>query len=312
MIQAEQGSLLQSANNLLVKIRQSELEYFLEFFTRFGVQAALLAGFSISTYTNILAEHMDAARVTKMLYWITISMSMGFCIQIVISSMTISVYGGGLALRGPIGSLSKAVDGMKEEQTTILYFYVASVCCFALSTLSSFFLVMRTMPAILTTIIFSIQVCAWYYYCLRIYNRFKYDPIQMKFDTDKRKTETNETFLLIGGYLTREKIGNQNTSRQYVVMTKDDELLCYVTKADWENTLSSSDISVISKINLHDFRLAVKDITGGLYQFRLQANNSSIGDSWELSCDTEDEYKGWIKLLKVACTRKDNDWVDIS
>lgn len=56
MYQAQTIALQQTANQQLVDIRQSELDYFTGFFSNFGTQAALLGGFVLSSYTNINAS----------------------------------------------------------------------------------------------------------------------------------------------------------------------------------------------------------------------------------------------------------------
>ena len=102
--------------------------------------------------------------------------------------MFLTVYGPGLALRGPLGSMSRAVDGMKIEQSSMLNSYVWLIITFALSILASFWLVMKLEAAIVSSILFCIQAGGWYHYTLRIYNRFKFDAVDAgTFDDENEK-----------------------------------------------------------------------------------------------------------------------------
>ena len=102
--------------------------------------------------------------------------------------MFLTVYGPGLALRGPLGSMLKAVEGMKIEQDTMLKCYVCLIGSFALSILASFFLVMTPKAAYISTSFFALQAYGWYHYTLRIYNRFKFDAVQVgNFEDDDHK-----------------------------------------------------------------------------------------------------------------------------
>lgn len=93
--------------------------------------------------------------------------------------MFLTVYAPGLALRGPVGSMNRAVIGMKIEQDTMLQCYVCLIISFAFSIMSSFWLVMKTEAAWTSTVIFLLQSLGWYHYTLRIYNRFKFDAVEV-------------------------------------------------------------------------------------------------------------------------------------
>lgn len=53
MLKAQQSAVTQQANVNLVNIRQAEIQYFSQFFSSFGVQAALIAGFSINSVSQV-------------------------------------------------------------------------------------------------------------------------------------------------------------------------------------------------------------------------------------------------------------------
>ena len=59
MYSVQNQAFFQGANQQLVSIRDTELNYFTNFFSNFGTQAALIGGFVLSSYTNINALTSD-------------------------------------------------------------------------------------------------------------------------------------------------------------------------------------------------------------------------------------------------------------
>jgi hypothetical protein len=60
------------------------------------------------------------------------------------------------------------------EVQQVLTAYLLMVIFFALSTLSSFWIEMQIRGATICSLIFVFSSYFWWYYCLRIYNRFQY------------------------------------------------------------------------------------------------------------------------------------------
>lgn len=95
--------------------------------------------------------------------------------HVLLCSVFINVYGQGIALRGPIGSMVKAINGMIIEQKQTLTFFVWSIIFFTMQTCGMFFIVMETASAIACSLIILIGIGITYHYTLRIYNRFYWD-----------------------------------------------------------------------------------------------------------------------------------------
>jgi hypothetical protein len=141
MIKAGQNAVVQNTNSFLVQeIRALELNYYSSWYMAFGNQAILLAGFVLSSYSQVLAGDSGSKLGDRFgnLYWvrqhhrailfflkcfrymillkntIQITITITFCASIHCTLITIFsyVYGNGLALRGPEGSVVRAVDGM--------------------------------------------------------------------------------------------------------------------------------------------------------------------------------------------------------
>ncbi len=52
MLKAEQAAVVHQANVDIVTLRQAEINYFALFFTSFGTQAALIAGFIVNSVSQ--------------------------------------------------------------------------------------------------------------------------------------------------------------------------------------------------------------------------------------------------------------------
>jgi hypothetical protein len=152
---------------------------------------------------NSFAPSTDNREWERTFYWISAAAVMGFAIHMVafritfprsldlsypfhhpfnyqiITTMFLTVYAPSLALRGPLGSLTKAVEGLKLEQYTIIQCFVFLLVSFAVNILCSFWLVMRPAAAWASTTIFCVQAMGWYHHTMRIYNRFKFDAVDV-------------------------------------------------------------------------------------------------------------------------------------
>ena len=53
MYRAQQAALLQQTNQLMVNIRQAELNYYTSFYYTFGSQAAFIGGFAYTAFTQV-------------------------------------------------------------------------------------------------------------------------------------------------------------------------------------------------------------------------------------------------------------------
>ena len=71
MLKAQQLQLAQAANNDLVNIRTMEVDYFVNFFTNYGTQSALIAGFQLSSISQVPTENASNGQVYVYVYWIS-------------------------------------------------------------------------------------------------------------------------------------------------------------------------------------------------------------------------------------------------
>lgn len=183
MQRAQTHVLTQNTNQALLEIRQSQLNYYASFHITFGGQAALLGGFVYSGLTGVNIE--DAVDpIFHWTFWICSSICMSAALHCIFTTILLQVLGPGLALSGPIGSVTKATSGLGKETDQVMVAYFVMCISFALSTLSSFWVVMDYPGAISCTLIFFISFYFWGKYTLRIYNRFSFNKGILKTDID--------------------------------------------------------------------------------------------------------------------------------
>jgi hypothetical protein len=194
MNRAEQAALSQTTNLALVSIRQSEIQYFTDFFGNFGTQCffvtAILAGSVSQTPSFDCAS--GCSYFWQYVYNISVAVSMGFTVVALLNSVFISVYAQGLAIRGKEGSMITAIHGMIGEQEKIVYLFIFSVISFGISFIGMTFVVMDEPMAYICMVM--MLLCYFYTYrsTLRIYNRFKWDFNKSGWNFDDKLNEEKE------------------------------------------------------------------------------------------------------------------------
>jgi hypothetical protein len=163
-------------NNIgLINIRNAEVSYFSNVYSTFGLNAVMLAGFVLSSISQVPGMEASCSIFWKYMYWTTTAVCIVVALHIVLDSIFLVVYGQGMAMRGPVGSMVQAVQGFEAEQNQTVRSFVLTVVLFTISTAATYWIMMDSLPALLSCVITLIGVCFWYHYCLRIYNRFYWD-----------------------------------------------------------------------------------------------------------------------------------------
>lgn len=184
MNRANQAALYQNTNLGLLSIRQAELNYYVSLNIAFGTQAALIGGFTYGVFTqNVVNEDEPYADVFQDIYWVTSAGTIAAAVHVIVTTMCIQVYGPGLALHGPVGSMVRATEGMRIEQRQVIISFVIMMFLFSLSTILSFWAVMSFPSAVGGTIVFVIASRQWYYYSERVFLRFFWNEGESKWQT---------------------------------------------------------------------------------------------------------------------------------
>jgi hypothetical protein len=216
MYQANHDAIVQNLNYDLVMLRQNEVLYFVNFFSTFGTQAALMAGFLAASISQVPGLEVDCHYAFKQTYWISTSIGFVGALHVLICTVFLAVYGQGLALRGPVGSMMTAVEGMVYEQEQVVGCFIFTVVFFTISTVATFFIMVPIEAAIVCTILMLFGIYAWYHYVLRIYNRFQYKKIGRTWsttsddDTKTPFTSSNDKVLLNDERYFRKSVVSNN------------------------------------------------------------------------------------------------------
>eukprot|EP01033_Poteriospumella_lacustris_P001566 gene1565-1135_t len=173
MNRANQHALFQATNQGLLGIRQAEINYYVSLNSAFGTQAALIGGFTYGIFTQEMFDVTQAyASIFRDIYWIASSATIAAAVHVILSTMLLQTLGPGLALHGPVGSMVRACEGMREEQKMVTFAFAMMMVLFSLSTLMLFWAVMTIQAAAGSTFVWVLAVRFYYFYCERIYLRF--------------------------------------------------------------------------------------------------------------------------------------------
>mmetsp|Transcript_56605 Transcript_56605/g.113346 ORF Transcript_56605/g.113346 Transcript_56605/m.113346 type:complete len:225 (-) Transcript_56605:204-878(-) len=118
MLAADKLLLQSNLRQNAIKLKEKEFTLHHENFSNVGTQAALLAGFTVTGLIEF-SMPVDANRILQFAYYVLTVLSLGMNLSCVSSTTALSVFGTGLALRGPDGSMVRAVDGMYAERSQI-------------------------------------------------------------------------------------------------------------------------------------------------------------------------------------------------
>jgi 1-aminocyclopropane-1-carboxylate deaminase/D-cysteine desulfhydrase-like pyridoxal-dependent ACC family enzyme len=83
--------------------RAAEMDYYVEAFSSFGTQAALIAGFTLDALIGLDVRSYSVDETWKAVFWISASVSMAASLHCVLTTTFANIYGPNLALRGPSG-----------------------------------------------------------------------------------------------------------------------------------------------------------------------------------------------------------------
>lgn len=194
MNQANQKAVIQEANMNLVGIRNVELGYFSTFYSNFATQAALMIGFIVGSLSQVpgIDNPSGSPYFFIVLYWITSATTLCAAMHSLVCAVFVEVFGQGLGLRGPLGSMIVAIEGMVVEQQQILVSFNITVISFGLQCIGMYWIMMDQTCAIITTIITSIAMVVWYRYSLRLYNRFSWNQLRVDWKDEQDPEEELE------------------------------------------------------------------------------------------------------------------------
>lgn len=153
-----------------VALREKELKLHYENFNAVGTQAAVLAGFAMTALAEVTvppscsmlepnsplrAYTMDSPQCTsiwlKGAFYMFVLLCMAAQIHCVCNTTFITVWGAGLALRGPDGSMMAACDGMVAERKQVFMSFGIGLVAFLCSAIALSWIIMPPVFAFMGT-----------------------------------------------------------------------------------------------------------------------------------------------------------------
>ena len=160
MLAADHDILLANMRHMQANITQKEMDLFVSNFQTIASQSAVLAGFCLSGLTmdpvpwnpeNEDGTSAQMHRVHEALFATGTTMSMALNLIALCTATFAVMYGPKLALRGPRGSMAKAVAGMRSEHSFC-------VICNQLGTVA---FIMSAVPLSLLKVLGFVFVCSY-------------------------------------------------------------------------------------------------------------------------------------------------------
>jgi hypothetical protein len=85
----------------------------------------------LCSLTQVVVQEYNCPRFIKTIYWITTAGTFCPSLHCVLVTSFLIVYGPNLAIRGPIGSMKRAIDMMVEEQTEVFVSFILTLAIFS-------------------------------------------------------------------------------------------------------------------------------------------------------------------------------------
>lgn len=123
MIAADKQELESRLKQVTLQIREKEMTVFTDNFAVLSTQSAFLTGLGFGGLTMVPSWDSDDKRMEEIIFYTLVSISIGFNILTLCIASWCMIFGPGLAIRGPDGSMSRAVEGMYAERKWALRFF---------------------------------------------------------------------------------------------------------------------------------------------------------------------------------------------
>ena len=129
MLSAEHYALESKVVQTVVDLRRQEVDFFSERFISVGSQTAFLLFFTCGSIANFQNKYELVPIGWIYIFEISAALTLTTGIHTALNSTFASVWGTGLCLRGPKGSVLKAYYGLHEENKHVMRSY--TICIFS-------------------------------------------------------------------------------------------------------------------------------------------------------------------------------------
>mmetsp|Transcript_15632 Transcript_15632/g.26337 ORF Transcript_15632/g.26337 Transcript_15632/m.26337 type:complete len:210 (+) Transcript_15632:273-902(+) len=174
MLAADKLLLQSNLKRNATELKEKEFRLHHDNFSAVGTQAAVLAGFAVAALVELdVPAHTSA--FLQFCFFVSTIVSLAANLQCVASTTCVSVWGSSLALRGPDGSVLKAVESMFQERRRIFCLFAVGVVAVHSAAMFASMIVMRLEAAVVSTLILAYSLYRLIVYSQKLYTRFHYD-----------------------------------------------------------------------------------------------------------------------------------------
>jgi len=173
MLYADKQALETDLKVCLLAIRERELDFYTQNCRSIGTSAALLAGFAYAGLSSTSDFAEDTSEFSKGLFLTVTTAAMSLNIASMAAATWCSMLGPGLALRGPDGSMDRAVEGLALEYRVIFLLFAAGLLCFFVSALLLIIDEFELVLSVVLALLLLAYLRATWRACKRIYKKFR-------------------------------------------------------------------------------------------------------------------------------------------
>ena len=157
MLAADKLLLQSSIRQNSIALKEKEFNLHHGNFNAVGTQAAVLAGFTVTAFIEFDCPP-DTNRATKFAYYVSSIVSLAANILCVANTTFLSVWGTGLAMRGPDGSMVRAVDGMYQLRRNVFSLFGVGMMALLVTAVFGSWILMAPEAAAASTLILSYSI----------------------------------------------------------------------------------------------------------------------------------------------------------
>lgn len=207
MLSAQKMALEKGLAQDLVSLQQKELDFYYNNNSSIGTMATLLAGFAYSAiddqYQDDFSGYESESYNFLLIYYSAAVISVCFTIMCATCSVFLNIHGSNLALRGPDGSLMRAVLLMREYQDLVLFTFASGIASFLVMVCAYGWVLVdeETVATVLSVLVclFASILCVM---VLTILSAFKFDEKSIAGVLDSNSLARN---MLSGGMMAESK-----------------------------------------------------------------------------------------------------------
>mmetsp|Transcript_26389 Transcript_26389/g.36452 ORF Transcript_26389/g.36452 Transcript_26389/m.36452 type:complete len:217 (-) Transcript_26389:254-904(-) len=174
MLAADKLLLQSNLKRNATELKEKEFRLHHDNFAAVGTQAAVLAGFAVAALVELdVPPHTSP--ILQFFFFVSVVISLAANMQCVASTTCVSVWGSSLALRGPDGSVLKAVENMFAERTRIFTLFGVGVIAVHSAAMFASMILMRVESAVVSTCVLGYSLVRLVTYSRKLYAKFHYN-----------------------------------------------------------------------------------------------------------------------------------------